>query len=163
MTRFVQARMHSGAALEFDRLGFRYSAQETVLTDFSLRIPAGETVALVGHTGAGKSSLAKLIARFYEFQDGRLLIDGRDIRTFDLKAYRQQLGIVSQTPFLFAGTVADNIRYARPELSDAALEDKFRSLAEPVLGRTRSAELLRAAWTTGAATDLRALAALATP
>src|SRR5207247_203130 len=108
--------------IEFDHLNFRYSTQETVLTDFSLRLRAGETVALVGHTGAGKSSLAKLIARFYEFQEGRLLIDGQDIRTFDLRDYRRQLGIVSQVPFLFAGTVADNIRYARPEVTDSEIE-----------------------------------------
>jgi len=69
---------------------------------------------LVGHTGAGKSSIAKLIARFYEYQSGSLSIDGRDIRTFDLTQYRRQLGIVSQVPFLFSGTVIDNIRYAAP-------------------------------------------------
>ncbi|MCB0154095.1 MAG: ABC transporter ATP-binding protein, partial [Anaerolineae bacterium] len=101
--------------IEFKALDFRYTAQETVLANFSLTIEAGETIALVGHTGAGKSSLGKLVARFYEFQGGQLLIDGRDIRTFDLADYRRRLGIVPQTPFLFTGTVADNIRYARPE------------------------------------------------
>ncbi len=116
--------------IEFDRLNFRYSKQETVLTDFSLRIRAGETVALVGHTGAGKSSLAKLIARFYEFQDGWLRIDGLDIRTFDLRDYRRQLGIVSQVPFLFSGTVADNIRYARPEVGDAEIEALARKIGK---------------------------------
>ncbi len=116
--------------IEFDRLNFRYSQQETVLTDFSLHIRAGETVALVGHTGAGKSSIAKLIARFYEFQDGRLLIDGRDLRTFDLRDYRRQLGIVSQVPFLFSETVADNIRYARPEISDAEIEALARKIGK---------------------------------
>jgi ATP-binding cassette subfamily B protein len=109
-------------AIEFQSLNFRYSEKETVLTDLSLRIRAGETVALVGHTGAGKSSIAKLIARFYEFQSGQLLIDGRDIRTLDLQTYRRQLGIVSQVPFLFSGAVADNIRYARPETTDAEIE-----------------------------------------
>jgi ATP-binding cassette subfamily B protein len=108
--------------ITFDRLNFRYSQQETVLTDFSLHVRAGETVALVGHTGAGKSSIARLIARFYEFQEGQLLVDGRDLRSFDLRDYRRQLGIVSQVPFLFAGTVADNIRYARPEVTDAEIE-----------------------------------------
>lgn len=103
----------------FEHVGFRYSEQEQVLSDFDLHIRPGESVALVGHTGAGKSSIAKLIARFYEFQDGRLTIDGHDIRGFDLPAYRRQLGIISQTPFLFAGSVADNIRYARPAVSDA--------------------------------------------
>ncbi len=108
--------------IEFARVNFRYSEQEAVLRDFSLHIQAGENVALVGHTGAGKSSIAKLIARFYEFQSGSILIDGQDIRSFNLASYRSQLGVVSQTPFLFAGTIADNIRYARPDLSDADLE-----------------------------------------
>jgi ATP-binding cassette subfamily B protein len=116
--------------IEFDRLNFRYSAQETVLTDFSMHIQPGETLALVGHTGAGKSSLAKLIARFYEFQSGQLLIDGRDIRTFDLRQYRQQLGIVSQSPFLFAGSVADNIRYARQEVGEAEIEALARQIGQ---------------------------------
>jgi len=114
--------------IEFQDLGFRYSEQETVLTGFNLHIRPGETVALVGHTGAGKSSLAKLIARFYEYQSGRLLIDGRDIRTFDLRDYRSRLGIVSQVPFLFAGTVADNIRYARPATTDAEIESLARQI-----------------------------------
>lgn len=112
----------------FDTVNFRYSSKETVLTDFSLRIRPGETVALVGHTGAGKSSIAKLIARFYEFQSGQLLIDGHDLRTFDLHAYRQQLGIVSQAPFLFSGTVLDNIRYARPATSVQEIERLARQI-----------------------------------
>jgi ATP-binding cassette subfamily B protein len=114
----------------FEQVGFRYSEQEQVLCDFSLRIAPGESVALVGHTGAGKSSIARLIARFYEFQDGRILIDGQDIRTFDLNTYRQQLGLVSQTPFLFAGTVANNVRYARPNLTDAEIEAMARRIGE---------------------------------
>jgi ATP-binding cassette subfamily B protein len=109
-------------AIDFDHVDFRYSSQETVLNDFSLHMRAGETLALVGHTGAGKSTLAKLIARFYEFQSGSILIDGQDIRSFDLNSYRKQLGIVSQTPFLFAGSVVDNIRYANAEISDAEIE-----------------------------------------
>jgi ATP-binding cassette subfamily B protein len=108
--------------IAFDSVDFRYTEQEQVLHDFSLHIAPGESVALVGHTGAGKSSIAKLIARFYEFQDGEIRIDGRDIRSFDLQSYRRQLGIVSQTPFLFAGTVADNIRYARPDLADEHID-----------------------------------------
>ncbi|MDP1715226.1 MAG: ABC transporter ATP-binding protein [Anaerolineales bacterium] len=100
--------------IHFDALHFRYSDKEAVLTDFNLLVQPGETLALVGHTGAGKSSIAKLIARFYEYQQGRLLIDGRDLRTFDLTQYRRQLGIVSQVPFLFSGTLVDNIRYAAP-------------------------------------------------
>jgi ABC-type multidrug transport system fused ATPase/permease subunit len=108
--------------VEFRHLDFRYTTKEQVLNDFSLTIQAGETLALVGHTGAGKSSLGKLVARFYEFQGGQLLVDGQDIRTFNLHSYRRQLGIVPQTPFLFAGTVADNIRYGKPEATDEEVD-----------------------------------------
>ena len=101
-----------------------------VLPDFSLAIPPGQTLAIVGHTGAGKSSLIKLILRFYEFQGGRLLIDGRDIRTLDLAQYRRQVGLVPQVPFLFAGTVADNIRYGRPGASAAEVEAVARTLGD---------------------------------
>jgi ATP-binding cassette subfamily B protein len=93
-----------------------------VLRNFSLTIAPGETIALVGHTGAGKSTLGRLITRFYEFQGGQILIDDQDIRTFDLGAYRRQLGIVPQLPFLFSGTVADNIRYALPDASPEQIE-----------------------------------------
>jgi ABC-type multidrug transport system fused ATPase/permease subunit len=104
--------------IEFQDVIFSYDQRQTVLAKFNLVIEAGETVAFVGHTGAGKSSIGKLIARFYEFQGGRILIDGHDIRTFDLHQYHQHLGIVPQVPFLFSGTIADNIRYARPQASD---------------------------------------------
>ena len=104
--------------IEFKNVNFRYTEQEQVLLDFNLDIPARETIALVGHTGAGKSSLGKLVARFYEFQAGELLIDGKNIRSFDLSSYRRHLGIVQQTPFLFGGTVRDNIRYGKPDASD---------------------------------------------
>jgi ABC-type multidrug transport system fused ATPase/permease subunit len=107
--------------IQFDRLRFSYTDTEIVLPDFSLDIRAGETIALVGHTGAGKSSVAKLVARFYEFQGGRLLIDGRDIRSLDLSEYRRHVGLVPQEPFLFTGTVRDNIRYSRPDVDDAAV------------------------------------------
>jgi ATP-binding cassette subfamily B protein len=98
----------------FENVRFHYKEKdhEAVLQDFNLHIQPGETVALVGHTGAGKSSIAKLIARFYEFQGGRILVDGMDIRSFDLAYYRSRLGIVSQVPFLFSGTVEENICYA---------------------------------------------------
>lgn len=114
--------------IEFRDLSFRYTAQEQVLQQFNLTIPAGQTVAFVGHTGAGKSSLGKLVARFYEFQEGQLLIDEQDIRTFDLPAYRRHLGIVPQSPFLFAGTVGDNIGYARPEAPATEIEAIARQI-----------------------------------
>jgi ATP-binding cassette subfamily B protein len=110
---------HLEGAIEFKEVSFHYSRQEQVLENFSLRIAPGERIALVGHTGAGKSSILKLLARLYEFQAGQLLIDGHDIRTLDLSPFRKQLGIVSQSPFLFAGTVADNIRYGNPGTTDA--------------------------------------------
>lgn len=107
--------------VKFEQVEFRYSNNEPVLRGFDLGIEAGETLAFVGHTGAGKSSIARLIARFYEFQGGRLLVDGRDIRSFALNQYRRQLGIVSQVPFLFSGTVAENIRYAMPGVPEAEM------------------------------------------
>ena len=116
--------------IHFDDIHFRYVENEPILTHFNLLIQPGETLALVGHTGAGKSSIAKLIARFYEYQQGRLLIDGQDIRTFDLPQYRKQLGIVSQVPFLFSGTVADNIRYAAPNVTDAEMLEMARKIGD---------------------------------
>jgi ATP-binding cassette subfamily B protein len=114
--------------IDFEHVQFRYKENEPVLPDFSLHIAPGETLALVGHTGAGKSSIAKLIARFYEFQGGQILIDNRDIRTFDLVDYRRRLGIVSQVPFLFSGTVLDNIRYACPEVTEQEIESIARQI-----------------------------------
>jgi ATP-binding cassette subfamily B protein len=105
--------------IEFRSLSFSYTGQDRVLEDFDLHIPAGQTLALVGHTGAGKSSVARLIARFYEFQEGQLLIDGRDARSLDLEQYRRHLGVVSQDPVLFSGTVRDNIRYGLPDADEA--------------------------------------------
>jgi ATP-binding cassette, subfamily B, bacterial len=107
------------ASSEGEGEAFVLRPSSLVLQDFSLHIRPGETLALVGHTGSGKSSIAKLVARFYEFQSGTLTIDGVDIRTLDLGAYRSRLGIVTQTPFLFDGTARENIRYGRPEASDA--------------------------------------------
>ncbi len=116
--------------IEFQHFSFRYTERQPVLIDFNLHIQPGENVALVGHTGAGKTSIAKLVARFYEFQEGRLLIDGRDIRTFNLAQYRRQLGIVSQQPFLFDGTVAENIRYAAPGANDAEIETLAKRIGD---------------------------------
>ncbi len=116
--------------VRFEGVSFRYAQNEPVLTDFNLEIRPGENLAFVGHTGSGKTSIARLIARFYEFQKGRILVDGRDIRSFDLQSYRRQLGIVSQVPFLFSGTVAENIRYARPEVTDAEMFSLARRIGD---------------------------------
>ncbi len=109
--------------IQFINVRFRYSDKEQVLNGFSLDIRPGETVALVGHTGAGKSSVTKLVARFYEFQKGSIEVDGVDVRDYDLFSYRRQLGMVSQIPFLFTGTVRDNIRYGTPYATDKKLEE----------------------------------------
>lgn len=114
--------------IEFDHVTFQYKTGEKILDDFNITIQPGESIAFVGHTGAGKSTIARLIARFYEFQAGEIRIDGQDIRTFDMKSYRSQLGIVPQTPFLFSGTVADNIRYARPDATDAEIDEIAHSI-----------------------------------
>jgi ATP-binding cassette subfamily B protein len=114
--------------IEFRQMDFQYNENEPVLRDFSLKINAGEALALVGHTGSGKSSIGKLIARFYEYQGGDLLIDRHDIRTLDLADYRSHLGIVTQTPFLFDGTVMDNIRYGKPDATDAEVEHIARQV-----------------------------------
>lgn len=115
----------------FDHVDFRYTSRQQVLEDFNLHIHPGETIALVGHTGAGKSSIAKLIARFYEFQSGKILVDGYDIRDLDLLTYRSHLGIVSQVPFLFSGTVAENICYACPsQTAYAEMETIARKIGD---------------------------------
>ncbi len=116
--------------IRFENVSFHYRANEPVLLDFNLHIRAGENLAIVGHTGAGKSSIGRLIARFYEFQNGRIWIDGMDIRTLDLAQYRRQLGLVSQVPFLFAGTVAENIRYASPHATDAEILAMARRIGD---------------------------------
>ena len=100
--------------ISFHGVDFHYSDNEPVLRNFSLHVASGESVALVGHTGSGKSSLLKLLARFYEFQGGLIRVGGQDVRSLDLHQYRRQLGIVSQSPFLFSGTVSDNISYSCP-------------------------------------------------
>jgi ATP-binding cassette subfamily B protein len=115
--------------IEFRNLGFSYTGREVVFKGFSLTVQPGETVAIVGHTGAGKSSLARLIGRYYEFQDGQILVDGRDIRTLDLAQYRRRIGFVPQEPFLFSGSLCDNIRYTRPEAADAEVAAATKSIA----------------------------------
>jgi len=114
--------------IQFENLEFHYRPGEPVLRGFSLSIEPSENLALVGHTGAGKSSIAKMITRFYEFQGGSLLVDGMDIRSLDLRQYRRQIGVVPQNPFLFSGTVLDNIRYANPSVGEAEVEALARRI-----------------------------------
>jgi subfamily B ATP-binding cassette protein MsbA len=105
-----------------ENVSFTYpDAEEQALKDLSFRVEPGETAALVGSSGAGKSTAASLIARFWDPQEGRVTIDGVDLRRFDLKALRRRIALVPQDPTLFSGTVAENIRYADPEASDDAV------------------------------------------
>jgi ATP-binding cassette, subfamily B, bacterial len=114
--------------IELDHVSFSYGEEGWALDGIDLHIPAGQTVALVGETGAGKSTLAKLVARFYDPQRGRLLVDGHDVRELSSKALRSQLGIVPQEGFLFSGTVRENIAFGRPDASD----EEIRAAAETV-------------------------------
>jgi ATP-binding cassette subfamily B protein len=115
-------------AISFDHVTFGYDPATPVLHDVDLRIDVGETVAFVGPTGAGKSTMAKLVTRFYDPTEGRVLIDGHDIRHVSLDSLRSQLGVVPQEPFLFAGTVRENIAFARPESSDEEVWEAVRTV-----------------------------------
>ncbi|MFE5796182.1 ABC transporter ATP-binding protein [Streptomyces sp. NPDC056503] len=114
--------------VEFDAVSFAYPGGRRVLDGLRLRISPGETVALVGTTGAGKSTVVKLLARFYDPTDGAVRVDGVDLREYDLTGYRRRLGIVPQEPHLFSGTVRDAIAYGRPEASDAEVEAAARAV-----------------------------------
>ncbi|MFI0938998.1 ABC transporter ATP-binding protein [Streptomyces sp. NPDC021020] len=116
----------------FRDLHFRYGGPQAegseALSGIDLRIPAGQTVAFVGETGAGKSTLVKMVARFYDPTDGAVLVDGHDVRELDLTGYRQQLGVVPQEPYLFPGTVRDAIAYGRMDATDAEVEAAARAV-----------------------------------
>jgi ATP-binding cassette subfamily B protein len=117
--------------LRFEDVSFRYRAEEDcawALRDIDLTIPAGQTVALVGETGAGKSTFAKLVSRFYDPTEGRVMVDGHDLRSVGSHSLRSQMGIVPQEGFLFSGTVRDNILFGRPEASDEEMREAARAV-----------------------------------
>nr|WP_031005864.1 ABC transporter ATP-binding protein [Streptomyces sp. NRRL F-5727] len=113
--------------IAFESVSFAYGTEEAALSGIDLRIPAGQTVAFVGETGAGKSTLVKLVARFYDPTSGRVTADGADLRDLDLTSYRHRLGVVPQEAYLFAGTVRDAIAYGRPGATDAEVEAAARA------------------------------------
>ena len=112
--------------IEFDHVGFYYEDGEPVLSDFNLRVKAGETIALVGPTGGGKSTIVNLICRFYEPRQGSIKIGGQDYRQYTLEAIQSRIGVVLQTPHLFSGTIRENIRYGCLEASDQEIEQAAR-------------------------------------
>jgi ATP-binding cassette subfamily B protein len=120
-------RMRGEVELRGVRFAYPGVAEEA-LRGVDLRIEPGETVAFVGETGAGKSTILKLVARYYDVTGGAVLVDGVDVRRYDLGGYRAHLGVVPQEPFLFAGTIRDNIAYGRPGASDAAVEAAARAV-----------------------------------
>jgi ATP-binding cassette, subfamily B, bacterial len=124
-----RAARRAQARIEFRGVRFSYpGAPRPALDEVDLTISPGETVALVGETGAGKSTLVKLVARFYDVTAGAVLVDGVDVREYDLGSYRKRLGVVPQEPYLFAGTVRDAIAYGRPEASDAEVAAAARAV-----------------------------------
>ncbi len=114
--------------IEFEHVSFGYNPAAPVIHDVDLQVRAGETVAFVGPTGAGKSTMAKLVTRFYDPTEGRILIDGHDLQHVAVGSLRRQLGVVPQEPFLFAGTVRDNIAFARPKATDDEVWEAVRAV-----------------------------------
>jgi ABC-type multidrug transport system fused ATPase/permease subunit len=117
--------------IRFEEVSFRYRTEEgtkLALDDVSLTVPPGQTVALVGATGAGKSTFAKLVARFYDPTDGRVLVDGHDLRDVAARSLRSQMGIVPQEAFLFSGTIGDNIAFGRPGATPEEIEAAARAV-----------------------------------
>jgi ABC-type multidrug transport system fused ATPase/permease subunit len=114
--------------IRFDDVSFSYDGANPALSGVSLIVPPGQTMALVGATGAGKSTLAKLVARFYDPDSGRVLVDGHDLRDVTERSLRSQLGIVPQEGFLFSGTIRDNIGFGRPGATDEELEVAARAI-----------------------------------
>jgi ATP-binding cassette subfamily B protein len=112
---------HRDGSVAFENVSFAYAAEDWVLRDVDLVVHPGEMVAIVGHTGAGKSTLMSLLMRFYDVQRGRVVVDGVDVREWDLEALRRQFGMVLQDVHLFSGTIASNIRLGDENISDEAV------------------------------------------
>ena len=118
----------AGGDVRFEGVGFHYKEDEPVLQDVDLHIPAGEMVALVGPTGAGKTTLVSLLLRLYDVNEGRITLDGHDIRDLSLESLSRQMSIVPQEPYLFSGTVKENIRFNRTDATDDEVEQAARAV-----------------------------------
>jgi len=127
--------------LTIDHVTFAYG-RDPVLHGIEIHVPAGGCLALVGESGGGKSTTAKLVGRFYDPDGGAIRVDGHDLRELQLRSYRRQLGVVLQDPFLFAGTIADNIRFAHPDATDAEVEDVSRAVGVDRIARRFEGGLL---------------------
>jgi ATP-binding cassette subfamily B protein len=111
-----------GGDLGFEDVGFEYMVDRPVLAGINLEVPAGRTIALIGHTGSGKTTLTSLVPRFYDVTAGRVTVDGIDVRDVTLQSLRREIGVISQDPFLFSATVRENITFGAPQLDDEEVE-----------------------------------------
>ena len=129
--------------VRFENVDFGYEPGRLVLEDVDLEIPAGRTLALIGRTGSGKTTLAALVPRFYEVTSGRVLVDGADVRDVQRRSLRREIGVISQDPFLFSASVRDNIAFGLPDAPHEAVEAAARAAQAHRLHRRGSAARLR--------------------
>jgi ABC-type multidrug transport system fused ATPase/permease subunit len=124
--------------IEFENVWFAYKGADWILKDVSFKVEPGQSIALVGHTGSGKSTITNLLMRFYDVQRGRILLDGVDLREWDLKSLRENFAVVLQEIFLFSGTVAGNIRLGRTDITEERVKWAAQEVsAEPFINRLR--------------------------
>jgi ABC-type multidrug transport system fused ATPase/permease subunit len=121
--------------IQFNKVVFSYDDKRIALKGIDLEIKPGETIALVGHTGSGKTTIANLISRFYDATDGRVLIDGYDIKDISLKSLRRHISIVLQDTFIFSGTIMENIRFGRPDATDEEVMEAAKAIGADVFIR----------------------------
>ena len=114
-------------AIRFERVGFGYAASRPVLHEIELDVAAGRTIALIGHTGSGKTTLAALVPRFYDASEGRVLVDGVDVRDVTRRSLRREIGVISQDPFLFSATVRENIAFGVRDATEEQVEQAARA------------------------------------
>ncbi len=149
-------------AIDFDHVGFTYANGAEILDDFDAHIAAGETVAIVGRTGSGKSTVARLLTRFYDVTDGAITIDGHDVRDLTLSSLRANVGVVLDEPFLFSVSIRDNIAYGMPDATDERGRGGGARGATPTSSSIGSPRATTP-WSASAATPCRVASASASP